>query len=195
MTNVEEEQSDCSEEVVGAGDEAEVMQDLLLVPQRRTMSQGFASLDCVNLEEVFQVRALVMKTVPMFMRGAFRAALKVGLEEKGAVDRKRRGVDQRMDTVFIVATDVVIPSTQRRPDSTTQVGRTFGTLQQWGLGHTGRTFIGARDEWDHDDSKEEASQQKRHQRQNCEGLGSCHQHGMCWSLFQSLRETRPPRGF
>ena len=70
-TNVEEEQSDCSEEVVREGDEVEVMQDLLL-PQRRTMSQGFASLDCVNLEEVFQVRAPVMKTVPMFMRGAFR---------------------------------------------------------------------------------------------------------------------------
>ena len=37
MTNVEEEQSDCSEEVVKEGDEAEVMEDLLLV-------------DCVNLE-------------------------------------------------------------------------------------------------------------------------------------------------
>ena len=132
MTNVEEEQSDCSEEVVREGDEAEVMEDLLLVPQRRTVSQGFASLDCVNLEEV----------VPMFMRGAFTAALKVGLEEirKGAVDRKRRGVDQRMETVLIVATDVVIPSTQRRSDSTTQVGRTFGTIQQRGVGHTGRKF-------------------------------------------------------
>ena len=60
----------CSEDVVEEGDEAEVMQDLLLLPQRRTMSQGFASLDCVNLEEV-------MKTVPMFMKGAFRAALQV----------------------------------------------------------------------------------------------------------------------
>ena len=36
--NVEEDQSHCPE-VVGEGDEAEVMQDLLLVPQRRTMSQ------------------------------------------------------------------------------------------------------------------------------------------------------------
>ena len=71
-----EEESDCSE-VVREGDEAEVMEDLLLVPQRRTISQGFASLDCVNLEEVFQVRAPVMKTVLM----VFRAALKVGLEE------------------------------------------------------------------------------------------------------------------
>ena len=34
---------DCSEEVVGEGDEAEVMQDFLLVPRRRTMSQGFTS--------------------------------------------------------------------------------------------------------------------------------------------------------
>ena len=33
MTNVDEEQSDCSEEV-GEGDEAEVMEDLLLVLQR-----------------------------------------------------------------------------------------------------------------------------------------------------------------
>ena len=37
-----------------------------------------------------------------------------------------------METVFIVA-DVVIPSTQRRPDSTTQVGRTFGTNQPRGV--------------------------------------------------------------
>ena len=46
--NVEEDQSVWSEDVVGEGDDAEVMQDLLLVPQRRTMSQGFASLDCVS---------------------------------------------------------------------------------------------------------------------------------------------------
>ena len=46
------------------------MQDLLLLLQRRTMSQGFASLDCVNLERVFKVRVLLVKTVPMFMRGA-----------------------------------------------------------------------------------------------------------------------------
>ena len=63
--NVEEDQSVCSEDVVG--EEAEVMQDLLLMLQRRTMSQG-SPVNCVNLEEVFEVRALVMKAVPMFMR-------------------------------------------------------------------------------------------------------------------------------
>ena len=44
--NVEEEedQSVCSENVVGEGDVAEVMQDLLLVLQRRTMSQPFVRL-------------------------------------------------------------------------------------------------------------------------------------------------------
>ena len=99
---MEEDQSDCSEEVVGEGDEAEVMQDLLMALQRRTMSQGFASLDCVNLEEVFQVRVLVTKTVPMFMRGAESWS---GGDQKGPVDGKRRGVDQRMEIVSIVAAD------------------------------------------------------------------------------------------
>ena len=75
-----------------------------------------------------------MKTVPTFMTGAF------GGDQKGPVDRKRRSVDQRMETVFIVAADVVIPPTQRRPDSTIQFGRTFGIIQQWGVGHIGRKF-------------------------------------------------------
>ena len=131
--NVEEDQSDCSEEVVGEGDEADVMQDLLLVPQRRTMSEVFASLDCVNLEEVFQVRAVVMKTVPMFMSGAFRAALKVGLE---GIRRGQSTGNEEVSTrgwkLFLL-----LPR-MWRPCSTTQVGRTFGTIQQWGVRHTGR---------------------------------------------------------
>ena len=41
----------------------------------------------VDLEHVFEFRALVMKSVPKFMRVAFRGALKISLEEirKGTI--------------------------------------------------------------------------------------------------------------
>ena len=35
----------------------------------------------VELEQVYEVRALVMKSVPNFMKGAFRGALQISLEE------------------------------------------------------------------------------------------------------------------
>ena len=67
----EEEDGECREPV----------QDIVFVPQRRSMAAGFESLDMVDLERVFEVRALVMKSVPGFMKGAFRGALKISLEE------------------------------------------------------------------------------------------------------------------
>ena len=42
------------------------------LPQRGCLARGFASLDMVDLEHVFEVRALVGKSVPKFMSGAFR---------------------------------------------------------------------------------------------------------------------------
>ena len=148
---MEEDQSDCSA--------AEVMQDLFSVPQRRTMSQGFGSSDCVNLEEVFQVRALVM-------RGAFRVALKVGLEEirKGPV-------------VSIVAADVVVP-THREEALFHNAG--WRNVRQFNNGE----WASARDEWDHGNCEEESTQQKRHGMQNGKGFPlepgwGGRQHGMC----------------
>ena len=75
----EEEQVECREPI----------QDTLFLPERRSMATGFESLDMVDLEKVFEVRALVMKSVPGFMKGAFRGALKISLEEirKGQVAR------------------------------------------------------------------------------------------------------------
>ena len=49
----------------------EPVQDILFLPERRSMTTGFESLDMVDLERVFKVRALVMKSVPGFMKGAF----------------------------------------------------------------------------------------------------------------------------
>ena len=67
----EEEDVECGEPV----------QDILFVPERRSMATGFESLDMVDLERVFEVRALVMESVPGFMKGAFRGAMKISLEE------------------------------------------------------------------------------------------------------------------
>ena len=57
----EEEDVECGEPV----------QDILFVPERRSMATGFESLDMVDLERVFEVRALVMKSVTGFMKGHF----------------------------------------------------------------------------------------------------------------------------
>ena len=67
----EEEDIECGEPV----------QDILFVPKRRSMATGFESSDMVDLKRVFEVRALVMKSVPGFMKGAFRGAMKISLEE------------------------------------------------------------------------------------------------------------------
>ena len=48
----------------------------------RTIAVGMASLDMVDMHEVFQRRAMVMRTVPVFLKGAFKAALRVALEER-----------------------------------------------------------------------------------------------------------------
>ena len=49
--------------------------------QHEPTTAGFASLDEVDLAEVFEVGACVMKSIPKFMRGAYRWAMKVSLQE------------------------------------------------------------------------------------------------------------------
>ena len=63
-------------------DTVEEPDDVLYVPHAtRATTAGFASLDEVDLAEVFEVGACVMKSIPKFMRGAYRWAMKVSLQE------------------------------------------------------------------------------------------------------------------
>ena len=55
--------------------------DIVFVPHARATTVGFQSLDDVDLTQVFEVPAMVMKSIPKFMRGAFRGALKLSLQE------------------------------------------------------------------------------------------------------------------
>ena len=64
------------------------------MPQTRAMSNGFQGLDEVSLAEVFEVRAQVMKTVPNFMKGVFRGALKLSLDEIFKGRAKNDGVKE-----------------------------------------------------------------------------------------------------
>ena len=47
----------------------------------RNVAIGMASLDEFDLPELFKHRARVMRTVPLFLKGAFRGALRVAFEE------------------------------------------------------------------------------------------------------------------
>ena len=47
----------------------------------RAVSGAFASLDAIDLREVFELRARAMRSVPVVLRGAFRAAIRVSMQE------------------------------------------------------------------------------------------------------------------
>ena len=51
------------------------------LPGGRRLNEGLASLDLVDLKEVFGRRVSVMRTVPLFLRGAFSAALRLALQQ------------------------------------------------------------------------------------------------------------------
>ena len=52
-----------------------------LVRRNRAIARAFEALDEVNLEEVFRDRALVMKKPPVFLRGAYQGAVRLGMQE------------------------------------------------------------------------------------------------------------------
>ena len=49
-------------------------------PSARTQS-GFIVLDTVNVREVIAVRACVLKVPPVFLRGAYKSAMRLALQE------------------------------------------------------------------------------------------------------------------
>ena len=64
-----------------AAEDTDPGEDLLFVPMARAMAFGLQSLDVVDLVQVFELKARVMRSIPKFMRGVFRGAMKVGLFE------------------------------------------------------------------------------------------------------------------
>ena len=69
--------------VAGSAGHAVEAQGVEEVPQvrARAVAVGMASLDGLDLHAIFRRRAVVMRTVPSFLKGAFTAALKVAFDE------------------------------------------------------------------------------------------------------------------
>ena len=69
----------------------------------RNVAMGMANLDGVNIIEIFKQRARVMRIVPLFLKGAFRSAMRVALEEaQCARDRNDDIKDTRAWKLFLL---------------------------------------------------------------------------------------------
>ena len=79
-----------TESLPGAASEVETVEvpehtvDSDPIPMERRLRAApgaFASLDAIDLRQVFELRARVMRSVPVVLRGAFRAAIRVSMQE------------------------------------------------------------------------------------------------------------------
>ena len=75
---------------IGGAEESEEDDVPFRLPGVATLRGAFASLDDVNLVEEFDERACVMKSVPRFMNGPHRIAMRVALDTTDEV-RVERG--------------------------------------------------------------------------------------------------------
>ena len=74
------------EDVASEAEEEVIFQ----LPGVGTRRAGFVSLEAVVMEEEFDERACVMKSVPRFLRGPYRIAMRVALEEIESANNTRR---------------------------------------------------------------------------------------------------------
>ena len=93
--------------VVGEMPEVDEVEPVLFSPvnldvRARIVAMGMASLDGVDLAEIFKQRARVMRTVPLFLNGTFQSAMRVALEEaQCARDRNDDNRDTRAWKLFL----------------------------------------------------------------------------------------------
>ena len=62
-------------------DEVERVEPLQFAPVGRRVREGFASLDSVDLVSIFKRRAHVIRSVPVVIKGAYTAAMRMSMEE------------------------------------------------------------------------------------------------------------------
>ena len=84
-------------------DELERVEPLQFAPVGRRVREGFASLDSVDLVSIFKRRAHVMRSVPVLIKGAHTAAMRMSMEEV-----------EGMEVVSVAPTNAPLPTHQRR---------------------------------------------------------------------------------
>ena len=82
----EEDNVESEKDISEFDEEAEEVEPLSAAPvelnlRARSVAIGMASLDEFHVLEIFKSRARVVRTVPLFLKGAFRGALRVAFEE------------------------------------------------------------------------------------------------------------------
>ena len=83
----------------------------IAMPRAPMLRHAFRNMDDVDVERIFSLRASVMRSVPRFLHGPFRNAMKMVLEEIMASVEDVR-----------VAKVIVAPPTWRRCDIQGEVG-------------------------------------------------------------------------
>ena len=102
---------------------------------------GMASLDEFHVPEIFKERARVMRTVPLFLKGAFLGTLRVAFEEAQCVR------DNNDDTRNYRAWKLFAPenasqqATLRRSSPQEAVGRTIPDVWCWPVGGIGQASL------------------------------------------------------
>ena len=87
----------------------------------------------VDMREVFQRRAVVMRTVPVFLKGAFKAALRVVLEERilGEVNGDFFKVQWAWKLFMFLPRMIFVSTTSRRQSPKEAVGRMVPSIRPW----------------------------------------------------------------
>ena len=111
--------------------------DIVFVPHARATAVGLQSLDEVDLTQVFEVPALVMKSIPKFMRGAFRGALNLSLpgDSTRLCGEQQHCGSAWVEVVLPLTKVTPLPATSWRSDSQRQIARTSGPVccRRWGV--------------------------------------------------------------
>ena len=108
--------------------------DILLSP---ALQVGFRWLATVDVEAVFRRRAVLMKTVPVFMQGAHRSAMRVATSEIDAGrsngDRTRSAAGWRL---FMLLPRFLLFRPPRRVGAEVSVVSTVSGVLSGGLAHS-----------------------------------------------------------
>ena len=101
----------------------------IVIPFRGDYRAAFMSLDVLELNSMFERRANVMRSVPFVMRGAFRGALRLAMND-AVLAREQNDVprEERAWKLFFLLPNPFDETTPRRQDSAQAVGRKDATI-------------------------------------------------------------------
>ena len=105
----------------------EVMVGLEEISASATTRAAMATLDAVDLSEVFSVRASTLKCPPAFLKGAFRSCLRIALQEAecGRAESNEVRRVRGMETISSSSTDVALLFWTRWHDTEEEVAGTI----------------------------------------------------------------------